>query len=244
MLEEEFAANPYPCSWEIDIIAHQANLDVKRVRNWYNNTRARKKNTIQTDAAETEALPHNVSSVSLASRLSRDSLEALDKVADEAVQPPQPPLAVYLAQSYQEEALNYTAIQHAIDSGSLSDEGDFYMDSSSSSKMGRSGSVITSITSSDGTAPTTYSSGSNMSSFGRNRRRGRRRMEWKTSPYTRNKHSGLNSSGVPQDDLPFFCTFCPRAFKTKYEWVRHEDSVSNVPVQTTYETLLTAYLNV
>jgi hypothetical protein len=45
MLEEEFAANPYPCSWEIDIIAHQANLDVKRVRNWYNNTRARKKNT-------------------------------------------------------------------------------------------------------------------------------------------------------------------------------------------------------
>lgn len=43
MLEEEFAANPYPCSWEIDIIAHQANLDVKRVRNWFNNTRARKK---------------------------------------------------------------------------------------------------------------------------------------------------------------------------------------------------------
>jgi hypothetical protein len=47
MLEEEFAANPYPCSWEIDIIAHQANLDVKRVRNWYNNTRARKKTTGQ-----------------------------------------------------------------------------------------------------------------------------------------------------------------------------------------------------
>lgn len=43
MLEEEFAANPYPCSWEIDIIAHQAHLDVKRVRNWFNNTRARKK---------------------------------------------------------------------------------------------------------------------------------------------------------------------------------------------------------
>lgn len=43
MLEEEFAANPYPCSWEMDIIAHQANLDVKRVRNWFNNTRARKK---------------------------------------------------------------------------------------------------------------------------------------------------------------------------------------------------------
>jgi hypothetical protein len=43
ILEDEFATNPYPCSWEMDIIAHQASLDVKRVRNWFNNTRARKK---------------------------------------------------------------------------------------------------------------------------------------------------------------------------------------------------------
>lgn len=43
MLEEEFATNPYPCGWEIDIIAHQANIDAKRVRNWFNNARARKK---------------------------------------------------------------------------------------------------------------------------------------------------------------------------------------------------------
>ena len=43
ILEDEFASNPYPCSWEMDIIAHQANLDVKKVRNWFNNTRARKK---------------------------------------------------------------------------------------------------------------------------------------------------------------------------------------------------------
>jgi hypothetical protein len=43
ILEDEFAANPYPCTWELDIIAHQANLDVKKVRNWFNNTRARKK---------------------------------------------------------------------------------------------------------------------------------------------------------------------------------------------------------
>jgi hypothetical protein len=43
ILEDEFAANPYPCTWELDVIAHQANLDVKKVRNWFNNTRARKK---------------------------------------------------------------------------------------------------------------------------------------------------------------------------------------------------------
>jgi hypothetical protein len=43
ILEDEFAANPYPVAWEMDIIAHQANLDVKKVRNWFNNTRARQK---------------------------------------------------------------------------------------------------------------------------------------------------------------------------------------------------------
>jgi hypothetical protein len=43
LLEDEFSTNPYPCSWEIDIIAHQASLDTKRVRNWFNNARARKK---------------------------------------------------------------------------------------------------------------------------------------------------------------------------------------------------------
>ncbi|KAL1600647.1 homeodomain mating type protein alpha2 [Paraconiothyrium brasiliense] len=226
MLEEEFAANPYPCSWEIDIIAHQANLDVKRVRNWFNNTRARKKPESPESSDIVTSHP-NGSVTSLSSRLSRDSLEALDKQADEVIQLPQPPLAVYLAQSYQEEAVPYSTIQAAMDNGngSISDQSAFQFDGSSGHRVGRAGSVITSVTSSDGTAPTTYSSGSNMSSFGRARRRGRRRMEWKQSPYTRTKLNGLNSAGVPQENLPFCCTFCPRAFKTKYEWIRHEDSV-------------------
>ncbi|PSN67752.1 hypothetical protein BS50DRAFT_522498 [Corynespora cassiicola Philippines] len=223
MLEEEFATNPYPCNWELDIIAHQANLDVKRVRNWFNNTRARKKNAGLHQVEQ----PVNASSHSLVSKLSRDSLEALDKEADEITQPPQPPLAVYLAQSYHEEAATFSDIQAAMDSHSLSDSAGFCMDTSSSgSRIDRPGSVITSITSSDGTAPTTYTvSSSGRSSFGRDRRRGRRRMAWRTSPYTHTKINGLNSAGIPQDDLPFFCTFCPRAFKTKYEWIRHEDSV-------------------
>jgi hypothetical protein len=42
-LEDEFSTNPYPCTWEIDIMAHQLKLDTKQVRNWFNNTRARKK---------------------------------------------------------------------------------------------------------------------------------------------------------------------------------------------------------
>lgn len=241
ILEDEFAANPYPCSWEMDIIAHQANLDVKKVRNWFNNTRARKKveGEIAQDRCaenmltylESQSVQQEITtyhSRPLKPQLSKESLEALDKHADDAIQPPQPPLAVYLAQSYQEEAVTYTTVQAALDTSSLSGSGDYQEDAWSIPPRERTGSVITA--SSGGTAPTTYtvsSSGSrsNISSFGRDRRRGRRRMAWKESPHTRQSINGVNSAGEPQKDLPFFCTFCPRAFKTKYEWIRHEDSV-------------------
>jgi hypothetical protein len=228
ILEDEFVANPYPCSWEMDIIAHQANLEVKKVRNWFNNTRARKKGEGKlllpwllchhayrvTDVEATQTvLVCNIGG-NAGARLSKDSLEALDEHADADVQPPQP-LAVYLAQSYQEEGVEFPAVQAAIDNGSLSGSYE-YDDSWTSSRRERTGSVINSVASSEGTAPTTYtvsSSGSrsNISSFGRDRRRGRRRMAWKESPYNnRPKFNGVNSAGEPQKDLPFFCTFCPR----------------------------------
>ncbi|XPT04156.1 homeodomain mating type protein alpha2 [Ascochyta lentis] len=223
ILEDEFATNPYPHGWEMEIIAHQANLDVKKVRNWFNNTRARKKGQELDTTTRTDP---DDSTRTLKSKLSRDSLEALDQRADEVAQLPQPPLALYLAQSYQEEGLDLTDIQAAMDSDSFSGCG--YSDRGAWSAS-RRGSAVDSIVSSESTAPTTYTvssngSRSNVSSFGRERRRGRRRMAWNESPHTRSIN-GVNSAGQPQQDLPFFCTFCPRAFKTKYEWIRHEDSV-------------------
>lgn len=162
---------------------------------------------------------------SLNPRLSRTSLEALDQQAETANQTPQPPLAFYLAQSYQEEGVELNDLQAAIDSDSVSAS---YSDRGVWSAS-RRGSAADTVISSEGTAPTTYTvssngSRSNVSSFGRERRRGRRRMAWKESPHTRSIN-GVNSAGQPEQDLPFFCTFCPRAFKTKYEWIRHEDSV-------------------
>lgn len=165
---------------------------------------------------------------SLTTKLSVESLETLAKEVERGVLVPQPPLAVYLASSYREEAADLAAIQAAIKSTPSSSRADTFPDSSSGSRVGRSGSVITSVTSTDSSAPTTFttsSHGSNISSFGRDRRRGRRRMTWKNSPYSRAKVNGVDDSGTPTQGLPFFCTFCPRAFKTKYEWIRHEDSV-------------------
>jgi hypothetical protein len=165
---------------------------------------------------------------SLASKLSAESLESLSKEVDQGVEAPQPPLEMYLASSYLEEAAELSDIQAAAESSSSSDHGVTSMGSSSGYRFGKPGSVITSLTSSDDSAPTTYtmsSGGSNNSSFGRDRRRGRRRMTWKSSPRVRPKINGVDDSGAPSKNLPFFCTFCPRAFKTKYEWIRHEDSV-------------------
>ena len=238
ILEDEFATNPYPCNWEYDIIAHQANLDVKKVRNWFNNTRARKKSEGTFDGLCLQCMLTHIgvdnanretpdeSTHTLNPKLSRDSLDAIDQQADRTADPPQPPLALYLAQSYQEEGLELTDIQAAMDSDSFSASG--YSDRGTWSAS-RRGSAVDSIVSSEGTAPTTYTvssngSLSNVSSFGRERRRGRRRMAWKESTHKRSIN-GVNSAGQPQQDLPFFCTFCPRAFKTKYEWIRHEDSV-------------------
>ncbi|KAF2746685.1 hypothetical protein M011DRAFT_468386 [Sporormia fimetaria CBS 119925] len=227
LLEDEFTTNPYPCSWEIDIIAHQVGLDAKRVRNWFNNARARRK--------PEAVLEKTVSSTrTLASKLSAESLERLANQEDGGVAAPQPPLATYLASSYLEEAARLSDIQAAAAVPS-SERGGFTLDSSSVSRVGRSGSVITSVTSSEGSAPTSFtmsSRGSNTSSFGRDRRRGRRRMTWRNSPYNRPNIDGLDDAGKPSRNLPFFCTFCPRAFKTKYEWIRHEDSVH--ALRTTY----------
>jgi hypothetical protein len=150
----------------------------------------------------------------LGARLSRDSLGALEQQGAEDVQPPQP-LAVYLAQSYQEEAVQLPDVQAALETDALSGSADLH-DAWLGMPRGRTGSIITSVDSSDGTAPTSFtvsSSGSrsNISSFGRDRRRGRRRMAWKESPHNnRAKFNGVNSSGEPQKDLAFFCTFCPR----------------------------------
>lgn len=121
----------------------------------------------------------------LKTKLSRDSLESLEKQSNGANQLPQPPLAVYLAQSYQEEAVELSLVQAAIDDNSLSESNP--NDGWSDSRQGRRGSVITSVASSEGTALTTYTVSSNgsrgkTSSFGRDRRRGRRRMAWKESP--------------------------------------------------------------
>ncbi|KAF1993641.1 hypothetical protein P154DRAFT_449674 [Amniculicola lignicola CBS 123094] len=228
ILEDEFATNPYPCSWEFDIIAHQANIEVKKVKIWFNNARARKLNPGQSPLECTAAELPNESTHSLNPKLSRESLEALSKQSEEVLQAPQPPLAFYLASSYNEEAASYAAIQAAIDRVVPAEKSTSFVDSSSGSRVGRTASIITSVTSSEGSAPTSYapsSAGSHVSTFNRERRRGRRRMSWRTSPYTRAKVSD-SIPGVEPKELPFFCTFCPiRSFKTKYEWIRHEDSV-------------------
>ncbi|KAF2477114.1 uncharacterized protein BDR25DRAFT_339141 [Lindgomyces ingoldianus] len=222
-LEFKFGYNPYPSTSEIEAIAKETQLEPKQVRNWYNNTRARKRGL---DAANCTSGRPRDDKPCLTSKLSKESLEVLSRELGNEPQSASPSLKLYLESSYPEEAASLSDIEAALESGPPH-RLEVLMDSSSGSRIGKSASVITSLTSSDGSAPTTYtlsSIGSNVSSFGRDRRRGRRRIPWRTSPYNKSKATG--SHGRKSDTkTPFFCTFCPRAFRSKYEWVRHEDSV-------------------
>lgn len=67
------------------------------------------------------------------------------------------------------------------------------------------------------------------SSFGRARRRGRKR--WHHAPYATPSKAveGLNQKEEDEEDqrrnAAFFCTFCQTAFTAKYEWKRHEEAM-------------------
>ena len=70
---------------------------------------------------------------SLATKLSAESLEALTKETEQGVEAPQPPLAVYLATSYLEEAAEFSDIQAAIECDDMSSRVDTAFDSSNTS---------------------------------------------------------------------------------------------------------------
>lgn len=96
-------------------------------------------------------------------------------------------------------------------------------------------SVVSSAASSSNSVQSTYSissHGSNTSCFGRERRRGRRKQGWRSSPYppSQNLETGSLATGHK-----FFCTFpdCKGwpTFSSKYEWMRHEAPL-HVPRET------------
>jgi hypothetical protein len=106
--------------------------------------------------------------------------------------------------------------------------------SRSSAIPSRAPSIASSKPSSTHSAGSSCSNSSNVSCFGRSRRRGRRSSDWRAGPYPK-KSISFKSSEVTKKFLaktaddknhkPFLCTFCWQSFCTKYDWMRHEASV-------------------
>ncbi|KAF2194906.1 hypothetical protein K469DRAFT_743634 [Zopfia rhizophila CBS 207.26] len=213
ILEKYFVSNIYPTSSDIEVIAHQTQLEPRRIRNWFSNVRARKMSPIReqsTQAISTQRQPR------LVNKLSHESLE---RISSESESTQKRPLDVYLASSVQDDPAAVSAIEAAAKRYSTD-----FSDSSSVSKSGRPRSVITSQGSSTSSATTAYtisSLGSKASSFAGGRRRGRRRMPWRSPTF--NALPFNNPAAFAS--RYFFCTFCPKYFKTKYEWNRHENSM-------------------
>lgn len=156
------------------------------------------------------------------------SQESLEKLSLESFPKQQPPLDAYLASSITDEPAQLSQIEAALASTDNLDPVDqgsrrrqlgklFTHQYRSKHLQRRDPQSVASSRSSVATASTISSLSSyrsDMSSASRGRRRGRKRFAASTKP-----------SDVDAPKHGFYCTFCWKSFKNKYEWKRHESTV-------------------
>ncbi|KAF2260941.1 hypothetical protein CC78DRAFT_619894 [Lojkania enalia] len=249
VLEEHYARAPYPTSRELDAIAQQTNLELRRVRNWFNNARSRRPPYPLEQIVSGEMIDH--SELSRASGIGQDSVrtsskddnaqqdyrptlskESLEKLALEA-STQQDPFEAWMTLEMDLEPVVTSAIEVEVAEDAFNPN--FRQSKTPSSmRISRAPSVRSSRASSTGSAATaqthytTSSRGSNNSSFNRSRRKGRRRME--PYPRTRNRsssslRSSYSDAAQESRNLQYWCTFCGKQYKNQYEWARHEESI-------------------
>ncbi|ORX99490.1 hypothetical protein BCR34DRAFT_126482 [Clohesyomyces aquaticus] len=221
ILESKFAINPYPSPFEMDNIVREANLDPKKVRNWFNNARARR-NPPGRSGQETRHDDCSSAKTSQPKRLSQENLEKLLATQDFSYKAPMEAFLSSRPPLRPNTAPYVTPIFPGFDSPPGHPASIASIPASRASSGGRSGS----------------SYGSNVS--GRSRRRGLRRMGWRTSPYPTPEGPItiyqlprlFSNPGEPEPKYQparFFCTFCYKTFARKFEWLRHEESVHVLP---------------
>ncbi|OCL11694.1 hypothetical protein AOQ84DRAFT_386650 [Glonium stellatum] len=242
ILEEHFNNDAYPTARDIDVIAQLSNLENKTVKNWFNNTRSRRSvrelnNTVQSfpgpQLSSSRKSKKDVDVVSVGSKSSSNlSIERyLEAPLDEE---PASAKAIEAALTLEPHLQSYSHSGNVLNElpQQLGDSCSSILISSSGRPLSDDGvmsnrhiSAISSRHSSaSGGSPSSH--GSSTSSFGRARRRGRKR--WHHTPYSTSS-KGLDQKEEDEDDqgrnVSFFCTFCRKAFMAKYEWKRHEEAV-------------------
>ncbi|OCL04494.1 hypothetical protein AOQ84DRAFT_391515 [Glonium stellatum] len=244
ILEEQFQSSPYPCVEDVAQLAQLTSLKPSTIKNWFNNTRARK--SFHGQCATTEAGLLRAADLSQGNGKGPDasSIISVASVASSKVSKSSSNFSIkrYLEVSIDDEPVAKSAISNAANQGeSNTDEWsskylwriqasrqiidpDMEEDLADATSDIHPRSIISSIESSTPAS----SCASFMSSSGRARRRGRRRYikdEYAFSSNV-NRHLGFKRTRPFKiERSTFFCTFCEKPFSKKYEWRRHEESV-------------------
>ncbi|ORX99488.1 hypothetical protein BCR34DRAFT_576568 [Clohesyomyces aquaticus] len=270
IFEAYFANNPYPTRKEYELMAKEANVEIKRIRTWFSNARARRLD----DGTSTHSIHYQFASAnpsmaqednwarepeqperSLRAPLSKESLERL---ALETQPSEKPPLETWMDMCLPKDIVP-TAGESRQVSMSAADPRPTFNDSppqnpSRPNSLGppRAGlkrrvsfsggpasikSARTSMSGSAGSAASRWTSssrGSHNSSRSRGPRRGRRLiLRGPQVPLSRSRRRQRSTSrssvgsvkGPNECQSPWFCTFCGHKMKSRYEWIRHEESV-------------------
>ncbi|KAF2654309.1 hypothetical protein K491DRAFT_759046 [Lophiostoma macrostomum CBS 122681] len=229
-LEEAFTVSCYPEPDMLSKLADQTRQSVKRIRNWFGNARARK--------PRLDDAVYDIGQQPEPKRLSQENLDRLQGNPDPTCLNP---MEAFLISEEDVDAslkpLNdYTSLS------STSSLPNLQKASRPPVVPSRAPSIASSRPSSMKSAGSSRSNSSNVSCFGRSRRRGRRCSDWRAGPYGKQRATSTNSA-PPQDSRAstdgdplypaateevakvFLCTFCWQSFCNKYDWIRHETPV-------------------
>jgi hypothetical protein len=225
----------YPTAENFEILALQTNLEVRKVRNWFNNRRSRQGRIEDTPAnSNISGECSNTVLNYLQPSETQLSKESLKSVSSHYSLHQQPPLEAWISSSFESDPVEVANIEAAVakDVTASFHYGPSFDDTSSLSKVYRAPSAQSSQASSIDSRYSASSRGSHISATSRTSRRGRRRI----APYPadsdhlaasrlRDSSSHLHKDKC-YDEQPYMCTFhCGKRFKRKYDWMRHEEAV-------------------
>lgn len=209
-------SHPYPNQQEKENLCDLTGLSISQISNWFANVRRRSKSSATAFVSSTRNENENTpSAIDIPSRPPTPGIFAdLSPLQRWANSPPEDEHATISAISRAISVLSSSDVSRDHGFSRLSDDNSAASLSTWSSESGwhdmsSEGSLNSGRSSSAGAHSATYALRSNS-------RRRRRRRRTKT-PHHRQRESHPESGR-----RPFQCTFCTEAFKTKYDWQRHE----------------------
>lgn len=215
---EHHLEHPYPTLEEVHQLQGQTGLSVQQVRDWFANSRrrAKRRSPLHGTVDSQTRSPHGSSPRDIPQRL--ETLTTLEQMS---------PLQRWAHSPPDDEPALLSDVSHALSTSQLS-SGPW---NSSTAWLGSLDSL--SSPGSVGTSQSSGGSGSCSSSFSQTSHaassRSRAYAHARNVKKTKRRHQALQQHSTsrvrPAQNHTYQCTFCPKSFRSKYDWQRHEKSL-------------------